>query len=399
MKKQVKIVVGANYGDECKGLATAYFSEEHKNDNCLNILFNGSCQRGHTVDLNDRERHIFHHFGSGSFSNASTYFDQNFIINPIFFVEEYCDLQDLGIAPKCYCSPNCRVAVPYDAIINQIIERSRGKDKHGSCGVGVWETVERYRNSEFNLTVGELRELSDEELRKYLKDIATKYVPDRLQFYCKSNITDIYSTDILALTECDGLIEHYIKDFRLMCQLNPFATYPALFDTFDSFIFEGAQGLALDKDNTAFYPYLTPSSTTSEVPLDRIKKFGRNVDVEVCYITRSYFTRHGAGPFPSECDKSDICSDIEDFTNLPNSFQEFIRYGKFKKDEFISRVSSDMHHAKSIFDDIRFSLFVSHLNYTNNELAGDCTLKELSNYFDRVYISSAKYASSVEVIK
>ena len=92
MKKvEVKVVIGSNYGDECKGLATHYFSAEAaKNEkSCLNVLFNGGCQRDHTVETKDTQlRHIFHHFGSGTFDGAYTYFDQNFIVNPIFFCIE-----------------------------------------------------------------------------------------------------------------------------------------------------------------------------------------------------------------------------------------------------------------------------------------------------------------------
>ena len=50
---EVKIVVGANYGDEGKGMATAYFSKQayENKQKCLNILYNGSCQR----DKNDND--------------------------------------------------------------------------------------------------------------------------------------------------------------------------------------------------------------------------------------------------------------------------------------------------------------------------------------------------------
>ena len=89
-KVKVKIVIGSNYGDECKGLATHYFSQcRDSGTRCLNVLFNGGSQRGHTVELKNEYRHIFHHFGSGTLSNADTYFDQNFILNPIVFVTEF----------------------------------------------------------------------------------------------------------------------------------------------------------------------------------------------------------------------------------------------------------------------------------------------------------------------
>lgn len=396
MKKQVKIVIGANYGDECKGFATYYFSSSHlQKGKCVNILFNGSCQRGHTVELSDGKRHVFHHFGSGSFTDAVTYFDPNFIVNPIFFLEEYRELKEMGILPISYCSPECRVAVPYDAIVNQIVEESRGKDRHGSCGLGVWETRERYNNSKYNLSILDLCKYTDQELKSYLKAIASEYVIERLHNYGISTLDSLNA----ELLKSDGLVEHYIQDFREMCQIISFMDYADLFASFDSFIFEGGQGLALDENNLAFYPYLTPSSTTSAIPLQRIA--ATDCDVEVCYITRSYFTRHGAGPFPSECDKKEINPEIVDLTNSPNKFQETLRYGKFAKDEFLHRVTSDMDTALATNPACKFSLFISHLNYTNYDLSGDCSLKELIDFLkekyrlNTVYLSDRYYADSL----
>ena len=144
---------------------------------------------------------------------------------------------------------------------------------------------------------------------------------------------------------------------------------------------------------------MTPSSTTSAIPLQRVSAI--DCAVEVCYVTRSYFTRHGAGPFPSECDKKEINSEIVDLTNSPNKFQETLRYGKFDKDEFLHRVTFDMNAALAINPACKFSLFISHLNYTNHDLSGDCSLKELIDFLkgkyrlNTVYLSDSYYADSL----
>jgi len=46
---KVKVVIGANYGDEGKGLMTDYFVRQEKNP--LVIRFNGGAQAGHTINL------------------------------------------------------------------------------------------------------------------------------------------------------------------------------------------------------------------------------------------------------------------------------------------------------------------------------------------------------------
>lgn len=57
--KTINIVIGANYGDEGKGLVTNAITPA---TGCL-VLANGGAQRGHTVETKTF-RPVFHHFGS-----------------------------------------------------------------------------------------------------------------------------------------------------------------------------------------------------------------------------------------------------------------------------------------------------------------------------------------------
>ena len=95
--KDIKIVIGANWGDEGKGLMTDYFSQK---PNTIVVCSNGGAQRGHTVVTLDSIRHVFRHFGSGTFNGASTYLSEDFICNPIIFRQEYEELKTLGIRQK-----------------------------------------------------------------------------------------------------------------------------------------------------------------------------------------------------------------------------------------------------------------------------------------------------------
>ena len=80
----VKIVIGSNYGDEGKGLASRYFAQKAEGS-CLTVLHNGGAQRGHTVDYLEDKRFVYHHLACGTADGSDTYFEQNFIINPILF--------------------------------------------------------------------------------------------------------------------------------------------------------------------------------------------------------------------------------------------------------------------------------------------------------------------------
>ena len=103
--KHAKIVIGLNYGDEGKGLMTDFFCRQFPaTDLVLNVRYNGGAQAGHTVVTEDGRRHVFSHFGAGSFSpNVITVFDKQFIINPILYVSERKKLEELGIGrPSTY---------------------------------------------------------------------------------------------------------------------------------------------------------------------------------------------------------------------------------------------------------------------------------------------------------
>ena len=100
-------VIGANYGDEGKGLITDYLCRQVENP--LVIRFNGGAQAGHTVESPEGVRHIFSHFGSGTLAGAPTYLSKHFVVNPILFNREYDVLVEKGIVPKVYVHPDCLV--------------------------------------------------------------------------------------------------------------------------------------------------------------------------------------------------------------------------------------------------------------------------------------------------
>lgn len=58
---EAAVVIGANYGDEGKGLITDYLAAlDHSNT--LVVRFNGGAQAGHTVQTPSGLRHVFSHF-------------------------------------------------------------------------------------------------------------------------------------------------------------------------------------------------------------------------------------------------------------------------------------------------------------------------------------------------
>ena len=73
-------------------------------------------------------------------------------------------------------------------------------------------------------------------------------------------------------------------------------------------------------------------------------------------------TKHGAGDFECECDKSEININIDDKTNVTNQYQGAIRYGRLDVGELVQRIKEDI-------GDIGYdvSLAVTHVNEFRNE--------------------------------
>ena len=337
--KHIKVVLGSNLGDEGKGLMTHYFSKNAEGK-VLNILFNGGVQRGHTV--ND---HVFHCFGSGTFDGADTYYHKDFMVNPIGWDIEYDQLLSLGFNPSLYIDPECRVTLPYDMIINRKIEEKRGSNRHGSCGMGIYET--RLRSEQHPILAKDL--MDQYTLYNKLKTIENVWVPKR----CKELGVD--------LINCDDMINSFLVLSNTMMKYVSLKSFDEIKDNFDTIIYEGGQWRLLSEDNIDFAPHLTPSFTGSQIISKEINEMS-NVDVEVCYVTRPYMTRHGAGMFPTECKKEDINKDIVDKTNQPNPYQETLRFGYLDVVELIDRTNAD-------FDNYKVkaikSLAVTQVNYTH----------------------------------
>lgn len=352
----LKAVIGANYGDEGKGLMVNYFANEAKkrNESCLVVCTNGGAQRGHTV-VHDGKKHVFHHFGSGTLAGAVTYLCEDFILNPLIFSEEYTELKELGIEPEVYASTKCKWTTPYDMIANQIIEESRGDKKHGSCGVGIWETMVRYKKQDRPLSIRQALYCGGYNRgRNYVLDIRDEYYPERLKEFGITEIPDKWK----EIWFSDNLLNNFMEDLAFMTA-EIYSAPEQIMREFDNVIFENGQGLLLDEDQHE--ENATPSQTGSDIPNWYVNRLFPKEKMEVCYVTRTYMTRHGAGEFPTECDVIDINPKICDKTNVENEFQGKLRYGKINLTELEERIVADVKKRERN----KLSVAITHLNETD----------------------------------
>ena len=377
----IKVVIGANFGDEGKGLMTDYFCHQStlRGEKTLVVLHNGGAQRGHTVVTPDGNRHVFHHFGSGTLVGADTYLSEDFVLNPMIFRQEREELESMKAIPKVYVNHTCRVTTPFDMILNQIIEESRDNARHGSCGMGIHETMIR---DVCNYPIEMWFDSSDEAKRYYLKEIRN-YLSERLLDFGINKIPDNWK----EIVNSDLLIENFISELNFMGR-NISIRFDRFIEYYDCVVFENGQGLLLDQNNNEYYPHLTPSNTGIRNPLEIISKIDCKLNIEVCYVTRTYLTRHGAGRLDGECDKQEINPDMQDLTNVPNPHQGTLRYAKLIEKSLEERILKDFEPARKY--GAKLSLAITHENEYDYVFSNTFKKK-----FDYIYYSDGETRESV----
>jgi len=337
MTRTASVVIGANYGDEGKGLVTDYLASERPAETVV-VRFSGGANAGHTVvtpegdiDEGASSRHVFHHFGSGTLAGAGTYLSSHFLVNPILFHTEHRKLRQIGVTPDApTVSSRCLVTTPYDMVINQEAERARGDGRHGSCGVGVNETEDRSQHYRARLTVSDLHD--KQLLYSRLKYITSEWAERRLARH------GVVKPSFAGLWEILGSDE-YLGAFMVECQRFLDAVHvseDAVIRDARRIVFEGSQGLALDQHRGDF-PYVTRASTG----LTNVFEVANAADLDelhVYYVTRAYLTRHGAGPLPRE---GELPFEVADETNQPNDWQGRLRTAPLDVDALAARVKRD----------------------------------------------------------
>lgn len=327
-------VIGLGFGDEGKGLVTSYLAS--KSLNPLVVRYSGGQQAGHTV-VKGKTKHIFSNFGSGTINSAPTYWSKFCTIDPIGLINELHVLLKKGINPTLYIDKECPVTTPYDVLYNQ-----KNDSINGTCGVGVGATLLR-EESYYSLLAGDL------------------YYPSVLDMKIRA-ISSFYGTKGVLLDRFFTCINELIKSCHIFL-VNGYVEK-------ESVIFEGSQGLLLDK-NFGFFPNVTRSNVGTK----NILSFSNDFSVYV--VTRAYQTRHGIGFMTNENIPHNISTNTNE-TNVKNKYQgafrrslldiDLLKYA-ISRDDYIRNdknktlVITCLDHIK---DEYRFT-YKGEIIYSNNE--------------------------------
>lgn len=385
------IVVGANFGDEGKGHVTNFLASTSEDP--IVVRFNGGAQAGHTV-VHNGHRKVFHHFGSGTLANVPTFLTQDFIVNPLFFNSEWDELSALGYDPDMFVDMRARLTTPFDIIINLAVELSRGIQRHGSCGAGINETIQRteYRNGVYSLLVENL--LDQQFAAKQFQKIQRTYFNGRvkrlgIEKRFVDEATDLFNS-LFSIDEWLDQAQLFLSRVLLSVPRSIVARQHK------TVIFEGAQGLLLDEDHY-WFPHVTHSHTGIRNCIDILHQL-RISQAEVLYVTRSYLTRHGNGPLPFE-HQGKIYDGIIDETNIPNMFQGTLRFAPLNLDLLKESITNDLAANKSYIQLTPtivitcYDQLPSTVQYVENGVVKLCEKSELLNKVTQIYRFEHKFMS------
>lgn len=401
----IYVVIGKNFGDEGKGLAVDYLAMQNPEERTLVIRHNGGAQSGHTVDLPEK-RFVFHELSSGSFRGADTLWADTYFPDLYKLGEELEDFRALaGFVPRIYAQPGAQITLIDDVLLNMAAEEARGATRHGSCGMGIYEAQLR-GEAGFAITLDELIRMNRAELVERLQEIRAKYLPDRLQALnlSKGSLGEYGE----LLKDTNVLINVATQILENLDYVQPVENMAQFMNGYEQVIFENGQGLLLDSENETFTPHVTASRTGLHHPCAFLKRYDLWPD-EVIYVTRSFVTRHGAGPLPYECSREELVIIQPDATNVENPWQGRLRFARHGTvEEFVLPVTEDLQVLKEYQMPMPCrSLMITHLNETGGSIVmqdQECPVEEfcrntrIKQHFDKFYLSASPYATGLEVI-
>jgi adenylosuccinate synthase len=277
----MKVVMGAQWGDEGKGKVIDVLSQ----DADYVVRAQGGNNAGHTLVVNN-QKFILHLIPSGILHPGKhCVIGHGVVIDPKVLVEELDTLQHHGVKvtpENLSISDRAHLIFPYHVLLDKLQDKQRGIGTTSrGIGPGYADKINRT-----GLRVGDLLNpiLFRNKLEKVLAEKNTL-------------LRKMYDVDGLSL---ENLYEKYV---RYAQRLKPFITETTtlLHDAVQKkkrMLFEGAQGALLDID-VGTYPFVTSSNTVSGgistgtgIPPGHLR--------EVIGVTKAYTTRVGSGPFPTE---------------------------------------------------------------------------------------------------
>jgi adenylosuccinate synthase len=279
----VIVVIGAQWGDEGKGKIVDLLAERFD----VVARYQGGHNAGHSVKVGDKA-YALHLIPSGIIHPGKTcVLGNGMVIDPIAFFAEADRLtaQGLSVTPeRVKVSSRAHLILPYHRALDHTSEERLGNEKVGTTLRGIGPAYE------------------DKAGRRGIR-VADAMNAEVLRSRIERNIEDAN----LIIRQYRGT---ELKPDEVFKEIAPLAERMQAFVTDtthfinravregQSVLVEGAQATLLDVDHGT-YPFVTSSSTTSGGVCSGLGLAPQKIG-GVLGIVRTYSTRVGEGPFPTE---------------------------------------------------------------------------------------------------
>jgi adenylosuccinate synthase len=279
----VIVVIGAQWGDEGKGKIVDLLAERFD----IVARYQGGHNAGHSVQIGDRS-FVLHLLPSGIVHEGKTcVLGNGMVIDPKAFFEEADRLmaQGIKITPeRVKVSSRAHLILPYHRALDHTSEERLGNERVGTTLRGIGPAYE------------------DKAGRRGIR-VADALVPEVLRSRIERNLEDAnriieaYGGQPLdAATIFEETSTNVERLAPFLCDTSHFLNQAAA--SRRTILLEGAQATLLDVDHGT-YPFVTSSSTTVGGACVGTGLAPHRI-TGVLGIVRTYTTRVGEGPFPTE---------------------------------------------------------------------------------------------------
>ena len=279
----VIVIVGAQWGDEGKGKIVDLLADRFD----IVARYQGGHNAGHSVYVGDKS-FVLRLLPSGVIhSDKVCVLGNGMVIDPKAFFQEADELASKGVAvtpERVKVSSRAHMILPYHRALDHTSEERLGNEKVGTTLRGIGPAYE------------------DKAGRRGIR-VADALVEETLRSRIERNLED--ANRILVTYGQQPLYANEIFDetSRLVERLKPFITDTTRYLNYvvkegKTVLIEGAQGTLLDVDHGT-YPFVTSSNTTAGGACTGTGLAPHRI-TGVLGIVRTYTTRVGEGPFPTE---------------------------------------------------------------------------------------------------
>lgn len=278
------IIIGTQWGDEGKGrIVDLMAARAH-----VVARYNGGDNAGHTVQVGPRTFKL-HLIPAGIIHPHTTgLLGSGMVINPKSLLDEIDTLRAAGVTvdpSRLLISYAAHLITPGHRALDVAIERSLGAGQIGTTGRGIGPA---YTDKATRRGL-RMQDLLDEaafraKLSRHIEDVnlmlASRYGAEPLDLAAVLDEFSAYAAQLRPyIKDVSGFARDALRAGRRLMA-------------------EGAQGTLLDIDHGT-YPFVTSSSTIATGALSGLG-LGIVPVERVVGVTKSFQTRVGAGPFPTE---------------------------------------------------------------------------------------------------